>query len=88
MSKTITITIGDNEVTWHVMETDAPSDYDGFGTFTIADYGDSRTVLIRSEHQIWQTMRYSSGNHWSKPTEHDMDNVADLLWKRLQGRQP
>ena len=48
---------------YEVYETSAPSDYDGFGTITVADYGTERTVLIRHEHASWQLGRYQSGNH-------------------------
>lgn len=83
----INISIGGNEPTlWHVRNTDAPTDYDGFGTFTIADCGDTRVVLIRDEHYNWQTARYGSGMHSCTETNLDMADVSAALWKRLQGK--
>jgi hypothetical protein len=74
-------------VTYNVMDTNAPVDYDGFGTFTLAEYGEFRTVMIREEHFGWQTARFSSGNKWSRPTEHDRKDIIQALWKRLEGRK-
>ena len=71
---------------WHVRETDAPKEYDGFGTFAVAEYDDKRVVLIRDEHYNWQYGRYGSGLHSCTETNFDMADVAELLWKRLLGK--
>lgn len=69
----IQITLG--SVSFEVVPviTDAPVGYDGFGTFTLVDFGcpvhvagaetrkDARLVLVRKEHTDWQCCRYSSG---------------------------
>lgn len=102
MSATINIAIGqapfDDErmTSWEIWETDAPRDYDGFGTFTIMEYEDKlsskadppmlRTVLIRCEHWNWQTARYSSGMHLSRPAGLDPADVAAFLWKRVSAK--
>lgn len=101
-STTINIAIGqapfegERMTTWEVWETDAPRDYDGFGTFTIMEYEDKlsskadppmlRTVLIRSEHWDWQTSRYCSGMNLSRPSGLDVDDVAKFLWQRVSGK--
>lgn len=88
MDNTINIAIGsgDEAVTYHVMDTSAPVDYDGFGTFAITEYDGTRTVLIRAEHYQWQTARYGSGMKACTPTLHDMGAIQQALWKRLMGR--
>ena len=73
---------------WEICETDAPVDYDGFGTFTVHEYDGIRTVLIRCEHWDWQTVRYASGNKFHRPSSFDVDDVAKVLWDRILGRQP
>ena len=91
---TINIAIGqapfnDERMTsWEIWETNAPKDYDGFGTFTIHQYNGTRTVLIRCEHWTWQTARYQSGNKWSKRSDFDPDDVAKALWDRILERTP
>ena len=98
--KTIAIHIGSdtinantNATLWHPVETDAPIDYDGFGTFEVAKYEQGqrqpvqRTVLIRSEHYTWQRTRYESGLHQCKESLHDEAAIADFLWLRLRGKE-
>jgi hypothetical protein len=46
-----------------VQFTDAPADYDGFGTITLEEVDGMRKVLIINEHLNWQRMRYWSGLH-------------------------
>ena len=58
---TIRITINNNSITYAIRETNAPRNYDGFGTITLVDHGDARTVAIVPEHLHWQTTRYGSG---------------------------
>ena len=67
------------------MDTSAPEDYDGFGTFTICEFDGTRTVLIRDEHLLWQTARYFSGLKSATPTMHDISAIEDELCKRLRG---
>jgi hypothetical protein len=102
-SATINIAIGqapfDGErmTSWEIWETDAPIDYDGFGTFQIMQYEDElsrkepkamlRTVLIRSEHWGWQTARYASGMALSRPSSLDAGDVATFLWHRISGKK-
>jgi hypothetical protein len=83
----INITIGNTASSWEVWETDAPIDYDGFGTFQIASYLAVRTVLIRSEHKEWQTGRYASGFHKTEPSSLAENDVCMFLWNRLLGRE-
>lgn len=50
-----------------VRYTDAPTAYDGFGTFTFemmekkTNRGQFRAVMILKEHLLWQESRYGSG---------------------------
>ena len=87
--------IGDAEITqWRLVDTDAPKEYDGFGTFTVHQYEGSRdewkrdsvrVVLIREEHFGWQTTRYASGLQLWKPSAFDSATISEVLWKRLRG---
>ena len=60
----IKIAIGNDTKQFHIMTTDAPKEYDGFGTFCVGEFKSERTVLIRVEHFAWQQKRYQSGNHY------------------------
>ena len=84
-TQTIKIAIGDGEITFHAIDTTAPKDYDGFGTFTLADYGDSRTVLVGHDHFDWQITRYTSGCHKADASAFDMQDIEQTLWDRLRG---
>lgn len=58
-----------------VVVTDAPKDYDGFGTINVYKFasnvdidgqitrGDARMVLVVRDHLEWQRNRYFSGMH-------------------------
>lgn len=81
---TINIKIGNIETAWEIWETNAPRDYDGFGTFTIYEFNGERTVLIRCEHWNWQTARYQSGNHWHRASAFDEELVAKHLWNQMR----
>ena len=83
----INIQIGETKSSWEVWETDAPAEYDGFGTFQIMAVDKERTVLIRTEHWDWQTQRYSSGMHLHKPSSLAEEDVQMFLWNRLLGRE-
>ncbi len=97
MQNTIEISIGSSSANrspeptyWHVRQTDAPVEYDGFGTFAVAEYDEGgkqqRIVLIRDEHYNWQSARYGSGFHSCKETYLDAAAVAETLWRRLQNK--
>lgn len=46
------------------LTTDAPAEYDGFGTSTVAELANGyRTVKVARERLVWQETRYRSGNH-------------------------
>jgi hypothetical protein len=88
-SKLVHLEIGNLvDVTFYALDTDAPRDYDGFGTIEVADYSYekhvNRTVLVRDEYYDWQTMRYASGMHVFAATEHDVKHIEAELWKRVQ----
>jgi hypothetical protein len=79
-----------NPVTFHALDTNAPSEYDGFGTLEIARWFEDendryamRTVLVRDEHVGWQTARYASGMHTPTPSVHDVEHIVQELWKRI-----
>lgn len=74
--RTFTIKLDDDFTREYVaVVTDAPRAYDGFGTFTIKDFGsnvdiegqitrgDARMVLVDREHLEWQRGRYYSDMH-------------------------
>ncbi len=57
----IEIQVGDKKFSYGLFSTEAPADYDGFGTFEIMKSGDMRYVLIRDLHEKWQIQRNGSG---------------------------
>jgi hypothetical protein len=79
----ITVTINDETVRYYARQTDAPKDYDGFGTVELADFAGERLVLIREEHYQWQTARYSSGLHGTDETSQPISAVTGELWKKI-----
>lgn len=87
----LTVAIGCRPVVhYDVVKTNAPRDYDGFGTVTVFESGSHkdrdlvRIVLIRVEHAKWQTARYASGLHTFEDNDLvSIDDVIDELWKRL-----
>lgn len=90
----ITVTIGSHTVTYHLVETDSPRAYDGFGTIELYNSGPGakhpkRMVLVNTEHLTWQLGRYGSGLHTGEEQDNDASMqryVADRLWKRLEGK--
>ncbi len=77
---------------FHALDTTAPADYDGFGTFAVHAYdngadGIIRTVLVREEHLAWQTARYSSGLKSATPTLHDESAIREAIWNRITGKE-
>ncbi len=85
----ITIKIGNIEKNYIVYKTNAPINYDGFGTFSILNYWEDRYVLIQSVHEIWQTMRYASGTYlYEKVTdENQINEFIVMLWKRIRNNE-
>ena len=86
----ITVTIGTIHRTYVVVETAAPPDYDGFGTFTLhTKINNKRLVLVEHANLTWQTARYQSGLHAA--IVHDeprWDKTAErVLWERLTGQE-
>lgn len=81
----IHIAFGSLGLDYTIRETTAPKAYDGFGTLTLADIGDTRIVLIRDEHLAWQEGRYASGMH--SPTVPDLteDQITETLYERIKG---
>ncbi len=81
----ISVTIGHITKTYVLVETTAPIEYDGFGTFTINALGPKRWVLIEQEHFTWQTMRYGSGLHGHTVChgKHLLRAAMQRLWERL-----
>jgi len=84
----IKIAIGDQEAQFHIMTTDAPKEYDGFGTFCLSDFKGERTVLIRVEHLAWQQGRYKSGMFYMRPSDVGNETIAEFLWSRVEERLP
>lgn len=86
MENTINVSIGSASAVYHIMETDAPTEYDGFGTFCVCEVSKLRTVLIREEHLTWQQARYGSGFHSCDPSSFATEDISQTLWRRVQGR--
>jgi len=83
--KPIVVSIDGQPITYHLRQTRAPRDYDGFGTLTVSVFDDMRWVLIKEEHLQWQSVRYSSGMFAAiEPDEHMRDQIIQELWKRFQ----
>ena len=76
--------IGSITMNYVVMQTSAPTDYDGFGTFTIQNGmpENSRLIGIRKEHYAWQVARNNSGNHatW-EPEGIEQRDIEEVLFK-------
>lgn len=90
MMRTFTIKLDDDFTREYVaVVTDAPRDYDGFGTFPIYKFasnvdingqvtrGDARMVLVQQDHLEWQRARYYSGMHAAI-----VDGVAEVFSQR------
>jgi hypothetical protein len=85
-TQTFDVQLGTFTASYRLYETNAPVDYDGFGTITVADGGTLRFVLVRTEHEEWQTMRYRSGMFSAVLTDLDDSEaryVTETLYKRL-----
>jgi hypothetical protein len=81
------IQLGDWRTPYMAYETTAPEDYDGFGTLSLhknVTPGDPRWVLIRTEHESWQTLRYRSGMYSVTPV--DLDEIKAWATERLHAR--
>jgi hypothetical protein len=83
----IIVKLGSIETSWEVVETDAPKEYDGFGTFQLTDCGGERIVMVRTEHWDWQTNRYASGVHWFRASSVPDKDIENALFARLRGGQ-
>jgi len=82
----ISVTIGNDLVLYQIRQTKAPCQYDGFGTFEVANYAGDRVVLIRDEHYQWQMGRYASGLFaCDEPALTDIADVKAILWRRILG---
>ena len=99
----IKVKIGDTKRTYVLVKTNAPIEYDSFGSFTIKDYldldksvkhswreGPHRYTLIPLEHLTYHEGRYASGLYSSEVVEEHAGIrhwVEDILWKRLSGTE-
>ena len=89
-TQTFDLQLGTFKASYRLYETTAPVDYDGCGTITVTGGGakEPRWVLVRTEHEEWQTMRYRSGMYGVAAMDLD-DNLASWithgLYKRLVG---
>jgi hypothetical protein len=87
MISKIEIKLGTFERTYVAMETEAPENYDGFGTIQIysGPRGEKtvRSVLVDVDHKTWQEGRYGSGlYHYEDVTGID-DYIREALYKKL-----
>ena len=96
---TIPIVIGNIVQQRIIMLTTAPKNYDGFGTFTVYDYGSTidfdgfetkhpaRLVAVLPEHLGWHECRYSSGLYLCstqlKSLRLRQQDIELILFKRL-----
>jgi hypothetical protein len=84
----VPITIGTYVDVYYAYRTNAPVDYDGFGTFEIKSfqYDDVRCVLIREEHLEWQWMRYRSGMRMLETIDYMNEvYITDALIRQMKG---
>ena len=83
------MTISDITKMYVLVETTAPTAYDGFGTFTINALGPKRWVLIEQEHFTWQTQRYASGLHGHTVCDgkHLLRAAVQRLWERVVAQE-
>ncbi len=81
----IEIKIGRHSAKYIIVMTNAPKDYDGFGTFTVNQSGKDRIVAIQEQHLDWQTHRYGSGLYACTNYEKSNcdDHYAEMIWKRI-----
>ena len=87
MISTTKITIGDFERTYCAMQTEAPANYDGFGTIQIysgpRDGKTVRYVLVDVDHKTWQEGRYGSGLYFYEDVSGIDDHIRETLYKKL-----
>jgi hypothetical protein len=97
----IHLQIGSRKADYIATITDAPPSYDGFGTFTVRDYGHSidcgdlvtkgnaRLTLTPEEHLKWQTARYQSGLHAAIPAEELLaeSDLEEAVYRRLASQR-
>lgn len=85
---TVTTTGATSTVTYAAYETDAPIEFDGFGTRTVYKLATKRVVLIDKQHLEWQLNRYGSGLYPFKPQprleSYLFDKVHQALAKGLE----
>lgn len=86
----IEVKIGRYEMTYLVYKTQAPEEYDGFGTLEIAKSGEMRYVVIKQQHEDWQIKRYASGRFGAQKIEEPtlVKMVEDKLLNRIIKFQP
>ncbi len=78
------IQIGSIEREYVLRRTNAPENYDSFGTMTVYSPGEKnlkesgRIVLIQSQHLKYHEGRYGSGMHFCHDDE-DMTNDPNIL---------
>jgi hypothetical protein len=87
MKNTTKVTIGDFERTYFAIKTDAPLQYDGFGTIQIysgpQDGKTIRYVLVDVDHKTWQESRYGSGLYFFEDVTGIDDHIRETLYKKL-----
>jgi hypothetical protein len=85
----LALKIGRLERTYQLYETNAPENYDGFGTMGIYSGGENRFVLIDVKHLEWQVQRYRSGifkaDKSDIPIEWAEQILIDKIFTDVQG---
>ena len=83
-TKPLRLKIGTIERVYILRKTNAPAEYDGFGTLTIYKSAENRYVLIEDKNFQWQESRYYSGNY---RCEHELDiplaTLEDTLFSAM-----
>ena len=85
----IDIQIGDTKQTYIIGRTNAPPEYDGFGTFTVHTFSGKnpdRLTAMDTKHQYWQCQRNASGMYRTELVENSPATyklVINKLWERL-----
>ena len=84
-----TAVVGGEIARWCVGVTSAPVNYDGFGTFTLAEHPEGRLVAVEEGSLQWQRTRYGSGLFGYRPaTTEETATANEIIMRRITGVNP
>ncbi len=80
----VTISIGKQERTYGLYETNAPAAYDYGGVLEIYDGGGTRLLLVPANQADYQAGRNASGSYTFKASDDIPESaIADDLWNKV-----